>query len=90
VAWEDGGAGVERGLGGEVKTLGLPPYKEPALFFFSLGFPFTEFCSMRHFEVLNSDLTKNLEIGSSFFRIFISNFPIFKIFKFTRRFTENR
>jgi hypothetical protein len=57
------------------------------LFFsrFSFGFPFIEFCSLRHFEVSNSVLTKNLEIGSSFFRIFI-----LKFFKFTNQFTENQ
>jgi hypothetical protein len=85
----DGGVDAERGMGGEGKTLGLPPYKEPAIFFFfsqfSFGFPFVEFCSPRHLKVLNSGLTKNLEIDSSFFRIFY-----FKIFKLIGRFTENR
>jgi hypothetical protein len=48
-------------------------------------FCFDEFCRMCCFEFLNSDLTKNLEIDSSFFRIFYFNFyKIFENFKFDR------
>jgi hypothetical protein len=89
--WGDGGAGAESGLGGEGKPLGLALIRNrPFSFFsrFSFGFPFAEFCSLRHFEVSNSGLSKNLKIGSNFFRIFY--FKIFKIFKFTGWFTENR
>jgi hypothetical protein len=60
------------------KTLGLPTYKEPIIFFFFLDFAFIEFCRVRHFEFLNSVLTKNLEISSSFLEFFISK--VFKIF----------
>jgi hypothetical protein len=38
---------------------------------------FDKFCRMRSFKFLNSVLIKNIEIDSSFFRIFISKFSIF-------------
>jgi hypothetical protein len=86
----DGGAGAKRGLGGQGKPLGLPLIRNRSFSFFS-GFPFTEFCSLRHFEVSNSGLTKNLEIGFSFFRVFyFIFFKKFKTFKFTDWFIENR
>jgi hypothetical protein len=59
-------------------VLELLPYKELVVFF---GFPnifyFIEFYSTCYFEFLNSILTKNFEIDSSFFRIFY-----FKMFQF--------
>jgi hypothetical protein len=86
----DGDAGAERGLGGEGKPLGLPLIKNrPFSFFsqFSFGFPFIEFCSLRHFEVSNSGLTKNLEIGSSFFLNFLfQNFS--NLLKFSNSLTN--
>jgi hypothetical protein len=73
----DEGVGAERGMGGEDKPLGLPLIRNrPFSFFpwFSFSFIFAEFCSLRHFEVSNSGLIKNLEIGSSFLEFFISIF----------------
>jgi hypothetical protein len=48
------------------------------------GFHFDEFCRPRWFNFLNSVLTKNLEVDSSFFRIFYLFFQIFENFKFDR------
>jgi hypothetical protein len=47
------------------------------------NFHFDEFCISRCFDILNSVLTKNLEMNSSFFRI-IYLFLIFEKFKFDR------
>jgi hypothetical protein len=77
----DGGVGVKRGLGGEGKPLGLPLIRNQSFSFFPrffFDFPFVEFCSLRHFEVSNSALTKNLKISSSFFYNFL--FQKFSIF----------
>jgi hypothetical protein len=60
------GAGVEWPFGGEGKTLGLSPYKEPVDFCFSFDFTFAEFCRVCHFKKFNSVFTKNLGISSSF------------------------
>jgi hypothetical protein len=86
------GAGVEWPFGGEGKTLGLSPYKEPVDFCFSFDFTFAEFCRVCHFKYCNSVFTKNLGISSSFLeKKIISNFFNFlKIFIFTSRFPENR
>jgi hypothetical protein len=47
------------------------------------SFDFVKFYSTRYFEFLNSILTKNLKMDSSFFRIFyFKNLQIFKSFKF--------
>jgi hypothetical protein len=78
----DEGVGAERGMGCEDKPLGLPLIRNrPFSFFpwFSFSFIFAEFCSLRHFEVSNSGLIKNLEFGSSFLEFFISIFLNFKI-----------
>jgi hypothetical protein len=63
----EGGVGAEWPFGGEGKTLGLPPYKELTVFYFSFGFAFLKFCRVRHFEFFISVFTKNLEISYSFF-----------------------
>jgi hypothetical protein len=77
----DGGAGAERGLGGEGKPLGLPLIRTSHFLFFplfSFGFPFIEFYSLRHFEVLSSGLTKILKLALVFLEFFIlKNFQIF-------------
>jgi hypothetical protein len=61
--------------------------KNRAIFFFSLDFytilHFNEFCRMRYFEFFNLVLIQNLEIHSSFFRIFY--FKIFTNFKINRQ-----
>jgi hypothetical protein len=48
--------------------------KSSVFFQFYTIFHFTEFCTMRYFEFLNSVLTKNLEMDSSFLEFFISKF----------------
>jgi hypothetical protein len=50
-------------------VLGLLGYKEPIYFFtvFYTILHFDKFCRTRCFEYLNSVLTTNLEIDSSFF-----------------------
>jgi hypothetical protein len=51
----------------------VAPYKEPVVSFFSrfsFDFAFVEICGVRHFKFFNFVLTKNIEISSSFFRIF--------------------
>jgi hypothetical protein len=56
-------------LGVEDNILGLVPYKELVgflFFYFSFSFRFSEFCRSIDFEFLNSVLTKNLAIASSF------------------------
>jgi hypothetical protein len=74
----EGGAGAEWALRVEDKVLWLLPYKESIVFFFLLlNFPFvfsfSGFCRVLNFEFLNYVFTKNLEIDSSFFRIFYFN-----------------
>jgi hypothetical protein len=62
--------------------------KRGAVFFFHDFYTilhFDEFCRTCCFEFLNSVLTKNLEMDSSFFRIFYFKcFQIFENFKFDR------
>jgi hypothetical protein len=53
-------------------------------------FSLHELSMTQYFKFLNSVLTKNLEIGSSFFRIFISTFfKLLKISNLTDRFLVN-
>jgi hypothetical protein len=51
---------------------------ERFFFQFYTIFHFTEFCTMRYFEFLNSVLTKNLEMDSSFLEFLFQNFENFK------------
>jgi hypothetical protein len=85
---------VERALRVEDKVLGLPLIRNRSFSFFlnfPFGFFFSDFCRVRDFESLNSVLTKNLEINSSFFRIFYFKFFNFlKKSNLTSRFIENR
>jgi hypothetical protein len=64
----------------EDKAYGVLGYKEPDGFFFAFHtiLHFDEFCRMHYFKFLNSVLTKNLEIHSNFFRVFILKIPKFK------------
>jgi hypothetical protein len=65
--WQ-GGAGAEWVRKQEDKVLGLVAYKELVRFFFWFlhHFHFNKFCRTHYFEFLNSVLTKNLEMDSSF------------------------
>jgi hypothetical protein len=70
-------------VGVEDNLLGLVPYKELIDFLFSqfsFGFCSSDFSRSCYFDFLNSILIKNLEMDSSFFRIFV--FQIFENFKF--------
>jgi hypothetical protein len=65
----EGGTSVETAPGREGKSLGLALIKNRSFpsYHFSFGFAFAEFCRVRHFDFLNSILTRNLEMASSFF-----------------------
>jgi hypothetical protein len=56
-------------------------------FYFYNILHFDEFCRTHYFEFLNSVLHKNLEVYSSFFRIFY--FKFLKISNLTNRFKKN-
>jgi hypothetical protein len=66
----EGGVGAEDVQRLEDKVVGLPPYKDLSDFHFFYvffnDFVFPEFCNICYFKFLNSVLTKNIEINSSF------------------------
>jgi hypothetical protein len=57
---------------------------------FSNIFNFSDFCRICYFKFLNSVLTNNLEMDSSFFLKYLKNFKILKISYLIGQFLKNR